>query len=190
MVNAQLDRIEAKLDRLLALLDKPARAPLAPIVQYSPEFDKIWADYPKRAGSNPKQAAYKAFRARLREGVDPESIRAGVTRYRAFCEATGKQGTEYAMTASRFFGPGREWEQDWAQPPPEAIKPKSDEEWLALGRQRGIAPKTGEPWNEYKNRVLGGHHEQPRIDPKRADTGPIKAGAGHAAGRADVLQLL
>lgn len=100
-VDTQLDRIEAKLDKLLALLEKPKREPRKAKEQYDPEFDVYWNEYPKRAGSNPKKAAYKAFQARLKEGVYVTPIFDGLMRYKRFCEATGKVGTEYVCSGGR-----------------------------------------------------------------------------------------
>ncbi|HAG5708240.1 TPA: helix-turn-helix domain-containing protein, partial [Escherichia coli] len=37
--------------------------------EYSPEFEQAWLAYPKRAGGNSKSAAFKAWKARLNEGV-------------------------------------------------------------------------------------------------------------------------
>lgn len=35
--------------------------------EYSPEFEQTWQEYPKRAGGNSKSAAFKAWKARIRE---------------------------------------------------------------------------------------------------------------------------
>ncbi len=85
-------------------------------LDYSPEFEALWHEYPKRAGGNPKRLADRSFNARLAEGVTPEAMRDGMTRYRRFIEATGKLGTEYVMQAARFFGPDRPFEEEWAIP--------------------------------------------------------------------------
>ena len=77
------------------------------------QFNLILSAYPKRAGSNPRKAALSAFKARLAEGVDPDDIAAGVDRYFRYCTARGSIGTEFVMQASRFMGPGKEFENDW-----------------------------------------------------------------------------
>ena len=77
------------------------------------QFESIWQAYPKREGSNPKTKAKSAFKARIKDGADPALIAQGVSRYRKFCEAKGSIGTEYVMQAQRFFGPGKEYENDW-----------------------------------------------------------------------------
>ena len=76
-------------------------------------FSQIWASYPRRAGSNPRKAAHKAFYARIREGVGVGSLGEAVARYAAFCEATGKTGTEFVQQGQRFFGPDGGWRELW-----------------------------------------------------------------------------
>lgn len=84
--------------------------------EYSSEFETAWQAYPKRAGGNPKPSAYKAWNARLHEGVTPETLLAGVKRYAAFVVATGKLGSEYVKQAATFFGPDRHFEETWQAP--------------------------------------------------------------------------
>jgi hypothetical protein len=86
-------------------------------------FVLAWSVLPKRAGSNPRSTAEKAWRARVREGVPEADMFAGAERYRAFCEAVGKVGTEFVMQGARFFGPNREFASEWALPvmPPKAL---------------------------------------------------------------------
>ena len=83
---------------------------------YSPEFEKAWQAYPKRAGGNSKAAAFKAWNARLKDGVKPEVMLAGVKRYAAFARATGSAGTQYVKQAASFFGPDRHFEESWQAP--------------------------------------------------------------------------
>ena len=85
-------------------------------VEYSPEFEEAWAKYPKRAGANPKVPAYRAWCARMKEGVDEAHMLDGVSRYERFCRETGKEGTEYVMQAQRFFGPQHPYRESWAIP--------------------------------------------------------------------------
>lgn len=88
---------------------------------YSPEFEKAWQAYPKRAGCNPKISAWKAWSARLREGVKPEDILSGVRRYADYVHATGSAGTQFVKQAATFFGPDRHFEDDWTKPRSEHI---------------------------------------------------------------------
>ncbi|HIB6180190.1 TPA: helix-turn-helix domain-containing protein [Klebsiella pneumoniae] len=83
---------------------------------YSPEFETAWQAYPKRAGGNSKAAAFKAWNARLNDGVKPEVMQAGVKRYAAYARATGSAGTQYVKQAASFFGPDRHFEESWQAP--------------------------------------------------------------------------
>lgn len=79
-------------------------------------FEEAWSAYPARSGGNSKADARKAWASRLKAGVDPETIVAGVHRYAAFCLAEGKVGTAYVKQAATFFGPGEHWSEQWAIP--------------------------------------------------------------------------
>ncbi len=83
---------------------------------YSPEFETAWQAYPKRAGGNSKAAAFKAWKTRLKEGVKPEVMLAGVKRYAAYARATGSVGSQYVKQAASFFGPDRHFEESWQTP--------------------------------------------------------------------------
>ena len=85
----QLDRIEAKLDELLAKKAKVVK-PRAAKVVYWDSFDVVWKAYPKRAGSNPKIKAFAAFKARSYDDKnEPVWMFDGAKRYAKFCDATG-----------------------------------------------------------------------------------------------------
>ena len=101
--------------------EESPQAPQGAEDEYPPEFERLWADYPKRAGGNPKKAALKAWKARIKSGVDPQTIADGVARYTRFCAVTGKVGTEYVKQASTFFGPDEHYLNDWTPPPPKAV---------------------------------------------------------------------
>lgn len=77
------------------------------------DFQKAWDAYPKRAGSNPRKLALKAFQARVSEGVDPKTLIEATERYRRFVETSGKVGTEYVLQASTFFGPHERWKDEY-----------------------------------------------------------------------------
>jgi uncharacterized protein YdaU (DUF1376 family) len=79
------------------------------------QFDALWSAYPKRSGSNPKTKALKALNARLAEGESLDAIAAGTERYRRHCLAAGRIGTEFVMQAARFFGPEKEYLNDWEE---------------------------------------------------------------------------
>lgn len=71
---------------------------------------------PARVPSHNRIAALKAWKARVRSGINPEAMLAGAERYARYCQATGKVGTEFVKQASTFFGPDRWWEQAWEIP--------------------------------------------------------------------------
>ncbi|EAQ6130877.1 GntR family transcriptional regulator [Salmonella enterica] len=107
-----------------ASADAPAPARSAK-QDYSPEFETAWQAYPKRAGGNSKSAAWKHWKARLKDGVKPEDMLAGVKRYAAYCQTTGNTGTQYVKQASTFFGPDRHFEESWqisAVPVPRGVR--------------------------------------------------------------------
>ena len=80
------------------------------------QFEVAWKRYPKRSGSNPRADALQKWGMRIKEGVDPAVMLAGVDRYRAWCEAAEKIGTEYVMQAVRFFGRGRHFDEPYEIP--------------------------------------------------------------------------
>ncbi|HCR0879694.1 TPA: helix-turn-helix domain-containing protein [Enterobacter hormaechei] len=83
---------------------------------YSNEFEQAWQAYPKRAGGNSKAAAWKAWKARIKDGVTCEAMLAGVNRYAGYVRATGSLGTQYVKQAATFFGPDRHFEELWQAP--------------------------------------------------------------------------
>ncbi|MEC5517919.1 helix-turn-helix domain-containing protein [Enterobacter hormaechei] len=83
---------------------------------YSNEFEQAWQAYPKRAGGNSKAAAWKAWKARIKDGVTCEVMLAGVNRYAGYVRATGSLGTQYVKQAATFFGPDRHFEELWQAP--------------------------------------------------------------------------
>ena len=91
-------------------------AKLIPALSKSEDFERAWSRYPKRAGSNPKRAAYAKWQAQLRSGVSSGELLAGVECYARYIRATGKERTELVMQAQRFFGPNEEWKNDWTLP--------------------------------------------------------------------------
>lgn len=86
---------------------------------YPDAFEALWITRPARAGGDDKRRALQAWNARISEQHSQESIQAGVDRYRAYCEKTGKIGTEYVKQMATFLGPSDppHFTQDWAAPP-------------------------------------------------------------------------
>ena len=81
---------------------------------YAPEFEEAWAAYPKRPGAS-KADAFKAWSARIKEGVDPAHLVGGVTRYANYCKTLGTE-PNFIKQPATFFGPGRHYESDWSVP--------------------------------------------------------------------------
>jgi hypothetical protein len=80
------------------------------------EFEALWNEYPQRNGSNPKHKALSAWNARCKEGHTPEEMLTGVQRYAAWCQATGKIGTEFVKQVSTFLGPEKGFTEVWDLP--------------------------------------------------------------------------
>jgi hypothetical protein len=118
--------------------------------EYPVPFEAAWKALPARSGTNPKRGAYKAWQARVRAGAHPDDILAGCQRYAAFCEATGKVGTEFAMQGSTFFGPDEHFTQQWDPP----IQHQRNDDWQAKARRMGLEARDGESWDQFKNRVM------------------------------------
>ncbi len=83
---------------------------------YSNEFEQAWQAYPKRAGGNSKSAAWKAWKARIKDGVTTDEMLAGVNRYAGYVRDTGNSGTQYVKQTATFFGPDRHFEESWQAP--------------------------------------------------------------------------
>lgn len=86
--------------------------------KYPEQFEATWQARPRRAGNDPKPKALEAWKARIKKGcITAEQAHEAVIRYRAFCEATGKIGTETVMQMATFFGPKNEaYLHDWKPP--------------------------------------------------------------------------
>ena len=78
---------------------------------YSPAFETWWTTYPRRAGGNPKRAAWRVYRARLGDGATEAELQAGCERYTQHCKAEGNTGTRYVMRGSTFLGPDEHWKE-------------------------------------------------------------------------------
>jgi hypothetical protein len=153
-------RIEAKLDELLLAKKKRVVKAAASTKGYGPAFTALWGIYPKRAGGNPIDRAFKAYNKRIKDGNGNEHflIKYGIERYASFCDATGKTGTEYVMQAATFFGPDKHYENDWTIPDTvrKSAIPRDNDEMLSWAVKRGMRqPHQGESWNQYRAYVEG-----------------------------------
>ncbi len=102
---------------------------------YSPAFEEAWQAYPKRSGGNNKLSAFKAWNARIKQGVKPETMLEGVKRYAAFMASEGKIGTSFVKQAATFFGPDKHFDEAWLVETPANRPPTRQEqsryEWYA-----------------------------------------------------------
>ena len=85
----------------------------APAGRTTDGFDVLWEARPRRSGGDSKQRAFRAYRARLAQGVSPDALLDGIQRYASWCIISGKAGTEYVMQTATFLGPDRRWEELW-----------------------------------------------------------------------------
>ncbi|MGZ8184412.1 MAG: hypothetical protein ACXWT1_20910 [Methylobacter sp.] len=81
--------------------------------EYSDEFNNAFSIYPKRQGDNPKEKAFSAWKARLRDGSTADEMISGVMRYLAYCQAEGNIGIQYVKQAATFFGPDKAFLEPW-----------------------------------------------------------------------------
>ena len=87
--------------------------------RYSDDFESFWREYPKRDRSAPKPDAWKAWGARLKEGIAPQDLIRAAANYRADQFAKGKVGTEFVKLPATFLGKGEHW-KPYLGPQPEA----------------------------------------------------------------------
>jgi len=125
-------------------------------IEYSLEFLELRKIYPKRPG-NPWPKALKAYSARIKQGYAHDEILAGLIRYVAFCDATGKTGSEFVLQAATFFGPDERWTDEYELP-----KPRIQDQFKGMTREQQIEakakllhkqPKMGEKMHEWSARI-------------------------------------
>jgi len=75
------------------------------------QFCSAWEKYPKRPGAN-RVAALKAWNARLKDGIDPDEMIHGVSRYAAYCTSKNTDG-QYIKQPATFFGPDMHFRSEW-----------------------------------------------------------------------------
>jgi hypothetical protein len=128
---------------------------------YPQDFENLWAIYPKRAGGNPKKKAYKAYCARLEEAgimgmiIERIAIHRGLQRYKAFCEATGKVGTEFIMQACTFFGPDEHYEEKWDIPVENLKLPPDDNDLWKFAKDNGLQdPGDHDNYYQYRQKLM------------------------------------
>ncbi len=90
---------------------KPALASSGP----DAAFLAAWDAYPRRPGDS-RTKACRAWCARVRVGISPEALLAGVRVYAPWIEHERQRDDWqpiFIKSAATFFGPDRHWESDW-----------------------------------------------------------------------------
>lgn len=102
-------------------------------------FADAWSRYPKRP-NNSRAKAWRAWKARRKEGIAAGDLLAGVIAYAAYVQ---REGTEprYVRLAATFFGPDRHWETDYSPAASPDIEPYDERGEMspAMARAMGIA---------------------------------------------------
>lgn len=101
--------------------------------KYTPAFEEFWALYPKRAGGDSKPAAFRNWKARLKEGVAPHDLLGAAERYSNYCFNMDRLNTEYVRKAANFLGRDKHYEESWEIKKDIKPKKKSIGEMIAFG---------------------------------------------------------
>lgn len=96
---------------------------------YTAEFEKFWSLYPRKVE---KRAAFKAWQARLREGISSETLICAAGYYAEYCTANRLE-ERYIKHPATFLGPSRPFE--------DYLKPRAEP---GVGKIR-------RPWNELED---------------------------------------
>lgn len=129
-------------------------ASASPSLQLQPEsypaaFEEAWSAYPKRGGGNPKRAAFKAWNARVNDGVPVEVLQAAAVGYASAIRAAKKEGTEYVLQGATFFGPNERWKEYVGADSVDAVRVRAAEQW-EFYKARGMTTTihAAEWWDE------------------------------------------
>lgn len=82
---------------------------------YPDTFETLWKEYPRKAN---KRGAFKAYEARLNEGVNEDDLIRAATNYSRTCKDKNTE-ERYIMHGATFFGPNRRYE-DYLKYEPQA----------------------------------------------------------------------
>lgn len=98
-----------------------AHASTSERVEYSPEFDEFWNQYPRHID---KKRAYKAWCARLKAGYSPAAMIQAATNYAAHCKSNSTE-ERFIKHPATFIGPELSFmDEPWQKPI--TSKPKDD----------------------------------------------------------------
>lgn len=118
----------AAYDALVAAGTKPKKA-----TGYTPEFEQMWAEYPKR-GNHSKAGAFSQWKKRIKEGDSIEVMIEGMRRFALVMVAEGR-ANDKILHAETFFGPTKRYEDEW-------IVPRADVRRIATDRRTAPAEST------------------------------------------------
>lgn len=79
--------------------------------EYTPEFESFWKEYPRKVD---KGAAWKAWKARIKEGESPQNMRFAAIQYAIDCRRLHRE-PEYIKHAKTFLGETRAY-KDYLTP--------------------------------------------------------------------------
>ena len=118
-------------------------------------FEEFWKLYPKREGGNPKAAAERKWKARIKAGTLPAEMIAGAQRYAAYIKTPATEA-RFVKQAQTFLGPDEWWKESWHATESKRTKERTAEEIDLKGFQqrfegkvpdikpRSIKPRDGE----------------------------------------------
>ena len=159
-IPTQLDRIEAKIDQLLAKKKPKPRA--SKKHDYDDKFEAIWEDYPKVEGAN-KSKSYACYQKRLSESNMPsyheDYIHQCVNQYAALCEATDRK----VMLPSTFFGIHKHYENDWTIPTVADNVPRDNDKLESFALEHGYRLAwSGETFTDWRKALEKIHRKENR----------------------------
>jgi hypothetical protein len=102
--------------------------------EYPEAFERAWAEYPSRDGSNPKVGAYSAFRSRVATGAVPDQLVIAAEHYRRHCQSRDIEGTSFVQQAATFWGPSEPW-REFVQAP--VAKRANGAKWVEMPGSTG-----------------------------------------------------
>lgn len=120
----------------------PTEAAAAAQDGYPDDFELTWKAYPQRPGAS-KKGALKAWKARLKTGVDVEVLHAGVVRYAAYVQAERTE-PRFIKQPETFFGPDEHYLADWTISQPRA-SPSGPSQ---LGKAGQVTAANAQKWLE------------------------------------------
>lgn len=132
------------------------------------DFEKFWEGYPKRQGSNPKQAARKSFEKLVRSGTAPADLVAAARNFAAELRTLGKENTEFVPMASTWLNQQRHL--DYLAGPPAANVMSEDEKLKLFAQLRGSNGQNSESSNlrgpgSRAHEIEGDRRQEPAAGP-------------------------